>query len=131
MPAPTAVSLAEHVHGAGGRRVGVDEVEVLGDPAVAAGYDDGRSRNCRPPYDDSPLDPGHAERVRELSGVTVVKTETIPCPPNEFLEFVLDIEGYAKVDDKIAPVLWSRRDGDVVQFACLPKIAGLCAGRSS
>jgi hypothetical protein len=92
---------------------------------AAAGYDDGRSRNCRLPYDDSPLDPGHAERMRELSGVTVVKTETIPCTPSEFLEFVLDIEGYAKVDDKIAPVLWSRREGDVVQFACLPKIAGL------
>src|SRR6185437_274814 len=74
---------------------------------VAAGYADGRSRNCRLPYDDSPLDPGHAERMRELSGVTVVKTETIPCTPSEFLEFVLDI------------------DGDVVQFACLPKIAGL------
>jgi hypothetical protein len=63
--------------------------------------------------------------MRAPSGVAVVKTETIPCTPNEFLEFVLDIEGYAEVDDKIAPVLWSRRDGNVVQFACLPKIAGL------
>jgi hypothetical protein len=49
----------------------------------------------------------------------------MPCTPSEFLEFVLDIEGYAGVDDKIVPVLWSRRDGDVVQFACRPKIAGL------
>ena len=54
-----------------------------------------------------------------------MKTEAIPCTPNEFLEFVLDIEGYARVDDKIAPVLWSHRDGDVVPFACLPKVAGL------
>ncbi|HXT91172.1 MAG TPA: SRPBCC family protein [Trebonia sp.] len=57
--------------------------------------------------------------------ISVVRTETILCEPAAFLEFVLDIEGYAKVDDKIVPVLWSRRDGDVVQFACRPKIAGL------
>ena len=92
-------------------------------------YDDGRTRNCRLRQDDSPLDAGHAECMGGSSAdkgiVSVVRTETIPCEPAEFLEFVLDIDRYAEVDDKIVPVLWSRRDGDVVQFACRPKIAGL------
>ena len=92
-------------------------------------YDAGRTRNCRPPQDDSPLDAGHAESMRWASpdkgSICVIREETIPCEPAEFFEFVLDIEGYAEVDDKIVPVLWSRRDGDVVQFACRPKIAGL------
>jgi Polyketide cyclase / dehydrase and lipid transport len=57
--------------------------------------------------------------------ITVVKTETIACPPPEFLEFVMDIERYAEVDGKIQPILWSRRDGDLVEFACRPKLAGL------
>ena len=38
---------------------------------------------------------------------------------------VMDIERYARVDKKIHPVLWSRRDGDVVTFACRPKLLGL------
>lgn len=52
-------------------------------------------------------------------------TETVACTPPEFLEFVMDIERYAEVDDKIKPILWSNRDGDVVEFACRPKLAGL------
>lgn len=57
--------------------------------------------------------------------VDIELTETIDCTPDEFLEFVMDIDRYATVDDKISPILWTRRDGDVVEFACRPKLAGL------
>jgi len=57
--------------------------------------------------------------------VSVARTETIACRPQEFLEFVMDIERYAEVDEKIKPILWSRRDGNLVEFACRPKLAGL------
>lgn len=57
--------------------------------------------------------------------VTVEVQETIGCTPDEMLEFVMDIERYAQVDTKIAPVRWSRRDGDVVEFACRPTLAGI------
>ena len=57
--------------------------------------------------------------------VTVRLEETIDCTCEDVLEMVMDIRGYAQVDDKIHPVLWSRRDGDVVTFACRPKLAGL------
>lgn len=57
--------------------------------------------------------------------VTVEVQETIACRPDELLGFVMDIERYAQVDGKIAPVLWARREGDVVEFACRPTLAGL------
>jgi polyketide cyclase/dehydrase/lipid transport protein len=38
---------------------------------------------------------------------------------------VMDIERYAELDDKIRPILWSRRDGNRVEFACRPKLVGL------
>ncbi|MGI8679549.1 MAG: SRPBCC family protein [Jatrophihabitans sp.] len=57
--------------------------------------------------------------------VKVQHTETIDCTPDEFLEFVMDIERYAEVDKKISPILWHRREGDLVEFACRPRLAGL------
>jgi len=51
--------------------------------------------------------------------------ETIACTPDEFLEFVMDIERYAQVDKKISPILWQRREGDLLEFACRPTLAGL------
>lgn len=57
--------------------------------------------------------------------VDVVQSVTIACTPREFLEFVMDIERYAQVDDEIAPILWTRRQGNVVTFACRPRLAGL------
>lgn len=51
--------------------------------------------------------------------------ETVLVPPERFVALVMDIERYAEVDKKISPVLWARRDGDVVEFACRPKLAGL------
>lgn len=43
--------------------------------------------------------------------VTITETETIAVAPDEVLALVMDIERYAQVDDKIRPVLWSRRTG--------------------
>lgn len=57
--------------------------------------------------------------------VTVQVQETIGCTPAELLEFVMDIEGYAKVDKKINPVTWARREGDLLEFECRPTLAGL------
>jgi len=57
--------------------------------------------------------------------VRVQVTETIACTPDEFLEFVMDIERYAQVDKKISPILWQRREGDLLEFACRPTLAGL------
>lgn len=51
--------------------------------------------------------------------------QTVRVAPEEFLDLVMDIERYAQVDKKISPVLWQRRNGDVVEFACRPKLAGL------
>lgn len=37
----------------------------------------------------------------------------------------MDIERYAEVDDKIRPISWSRRSGNVVEFQFRPKLPGL------
>lgn len=52
-------------------------------------------------------------------------TETIKCTPDELLEFVMDIERYAEVDDKIRPIEWARREGDLVEFRFRPKMRGM------
>ena len=51
--------------------------------------------------------------------------QTVACTQDEFLEFVMDIERYAKADEKIRPIYWSRRDGDTVEFQFRPKLPGL------
>lgn len=56
--------------------------------------------------------------------VRVQVVETIAAPPDEILEFVMDIERYADVDAKIKPILWARRDGNRLEFACRPKLVG-------
>lgn len=65
--------------------------------------------------------------VREysLTMTRVQVQETIRASPDEILGLVMDIERYAEVDDKIRPVLWARREGNRVEFACRPKLAGL------
>lgn len=57
--------------------------------------------------------------------VMVQVQETIGCTPDDLLGFVMDIERYAAIDKKINPVIWWRRDGDLLEFACRPKLAGL------
>ncbi|GAA3821611.1 SRPBCC family protein [Streptomyces phyllanthi] len=57
--------------------------------------------------------------------LTVVVTETFPCTPDELLDFVMDVERYALVDRRIRPVRWARRDGDLLEFAFRPRLAGI------
>jgi hypothetical protein len=57
--------------------------------------------------------------------VTARRTQTIECTPDEFLDLVMDIEQYADVDDKLRPIYWSRRTGNVVEFQFRPKLSGL------
>ena len=57
--------------------------------------------------------------------VKVQLHETIEASADEVLGFVMDIVQYAEIDKKIKPVLWARRDGNRVEFACRPKLAGL------
>lgn len=63
----------------------------------------------------------------EWDGVMVraETTRTIRCTPDEFLELVMDIEAYAEVDDKIRPIYWSARTGNVLEFQFRPKLPGL------
>lgn len=37
----------------------------------------------------------------------------------------MDIERYEEIDQKIRPVLWVRRDGNLTEFAFRPRLAGL------
>ena len=57
--------------------------------------------------------------------VRVRVDEVVDAPVEQVLSLVMDIERYAGVDKKIRPVLWHRRDGNVVRFACRPKLVGL------
>ena len=57
--------------------------------------------------------------------VRVRVDEVVDAPVEQVLSLVMDIERYARVDEKIRPVLWHRRDGNVVRFACRPKLVGL------
>ncbi|WP_028932215.1 SRPBCC family protein [Pseudonocardia spinosispora] len=57
--------------------------------------------------------------------LTATARETVRCTPDAMLEFVMDIERYQEIDDKIRPVLWARREGDRVEFACRPKLGGI------
>ncbi|MGW0247686.1 SRPBCC family protein [Nocardia goodfellowii] len=57
--------------------------------------------------------------------LTVEVTETIACTPDELLEFVMDVESYAKVDRKIRPLGWVRREENFTEFAFRPSLAGL------
>lgn len=51
--------------------------------------------------------------------------QAMACSPDEFLEFVLDIERYAQVDDKLGPFDWVRREGDRVEFKFRPTMPGI------
>ena len=57
--------------------------------------------------------------------VRVRVDEVVDASVEQVLSLVMDIERYARVDEKIRPVLWHRRDGNVVRFACRPKLVGL------
>lgn len=57
--------------------------------------------------------------------VRVRVDEVVDASVEQVLSLVMDIERYAGVDKKIRPVLWHRRGGNVVRFACRPKLVGL------
>jgi len=51
--------------------------------------------------------------------------QTMACSPDEFLEFVLDVERYSQVDDKLGHFDWVRREGNRVEFKFLPGMPGI------
>lgn len=57
--------------------------------------------------------------------VEVELQETIRCSPQAWLEFVMDVERYAEVDDKIGPIKWTRREGNLIQFKFRPRLPGI------
>ena len=52
-------------------------------------------------------------------------TQFVNTTPETFLDFIMDIERYAEVDEKIRPLLWVRRAENFTEFAFRPKLAGL------
>ncbi|HZN17509.1 MAG TPA: SRPBCC family protein [Micromonosporaceae bacterium] len=52
-------------------------------------------------------------------------TQFIRASPDAILDFIMDIERYAEIDEKIRPVLWIRREENFTEFAFRPKLAGL------
>ncbi|MFG2891066.1 SRPBCC family protein [Streptomyces sp. NPDC048248] len=50
---------------------------------------------------------------------------TIDCTPEAFLDFVMDIERYAQVDDKLRAISCVRRDGNSTEFTFRPKLPGV------
>lgn len=51
--------------------------------------------------------------------------EFIRATPEAVLDFVMDVERYQEIDDKIRPVLWVRTAENFTEFAFRPKLAGL------
>ncbi|WP_024805189.1 hypothetical protein [Nocardia sp. BMG51109] len=51
--------------------------------------------------------------------------QIMPCHPEDFLEFAMDVERYAEVDDKIGRFDWVRREGNLVEFKFRPAMPGL------
>lgn len=57
--------------------------------------------------------------------IEVEREETIHCSPESWLEFVLDVHRYTDVDDKIGPIRWARRRGNLVEFKFRPRLPGV------
>jgi hypothetical protein len=60
-----------------------------------------------------------------VTHVDVMRSETIRCRPQRWLDLVLDVHQYAAVDDKIGPIKWVRRDGDLTEFRFTPRLPGV------
>lgn len=50
---------------------------------------------------------------------------TIGCTPEAFLDFVMDIERYVEVDDKLSAISCVRREGNSTEFTFRPKLPGV------
>jgi carbon monoxide dehydrogenase subunit G len=57
--------------------------------------------------------------------IEVQVTETIDCPADRVLEFVMDPRAYARVDRKIGTIDWVRREGDVTEFRFASSLPGV------
>lgn len=57
-----------------------------------------------------------------MASVTV--EQTIQCTPAEYLELVMDAEKYAQIDDKLGPIDWVRRDGEITEFRFRSRLPG-------
>jgi hypothetical protein len=57
--------------------------------------------------------------------VEVVVSKDIQCAADEVLAFVMDPERYTQIDDKIGPIDWVRREGEVTEFRFRPKLPGI------
>lgn len=60
-----------------------------------------------------------------VTHVDVMRSETIRCRPQRWLDLVLGVHQYAAVDDKIGPIKWVRRDGDLTEFRFTPRLLGV------
>src|SRR4051794_22311827 len=49
-------------------------------------------------------------------------TATFGCTADEYLAFVLDVERYRQVDDKLGRIDWVRTEGNVTEFRFRPKM---------
>lgn len=49
-------------------------------------------------------------------------TATFSTTADEFLAFVIDVERYREVDDKLGPIDWVRTEGTVTEFRFRPKM---------
>jgi hypothetical protein len=47
---------------------------------------------------------------------------TLHSSADEYLAFVLDVERYRQVDDKLGPIDWVRSEGNVTEFRFRPKM---------
>lgn len=47
---------------------------------------------------------------------------TFGCTADQYLAFVLDVERYRQVDDKLGPIDWVRTEGNVTEFRFRPKM---------
>lgn len=53
---------------------------------------------------------------------TGTASATFGLTADEYLSFVLDVERYRQVDDKLGPIDWVRTDGNVTEFRFRPKM---------
>ena len=57
--------------------------------------------------------------------VIAAAQQRMACSADEFLEFAMDVERYSEVDDKLGPMDWVRREGNLVEFKFRPAMPGL------
>lgn len=57
--------------------------------------------------------------------IEVTRSTVIGCRPQQWLDLVLDVHRYRTVDDKIGPIHWVRRDGDLNEFRFRSHLPGV------